>query len=73
MPIYEYQCHDCGRQLELFVQGSSAPSCPECGGEELTRLLSVVATPARDGSRGSGASEGPTGPCGGSCACFPQG
>lgn len=34
MPIYEYECLDCGKQCELIQKFDDEPlsSCPECGG-----------------------------------------
>ena len=31
MPIYEYACHDCGREFETLVRGDEQPKCPKCG------------------------------------------
>jgi putative FmdB family regulatory protein len=71
MPIYEYKCEECGRQLELLVSAERQPQCPECESRKLTRLLSIVAAPSRTaGGERSGSSPGP---CGGSCACHPHG
>ncbi|MCH9649628.1 MAG: hypothetical protein K0U98_15420 [Deltaproteobacteria bacterium] len=47
MPIYEYQCHGCQKPVSLlFMTLSQAqeatPTCPDCGSEELERLLSRV-------------------------------
>lgn len=42
MPLYEYRCGECGRNVEV-MRGSTEPtpeSCPLCGGEKLTRLFS---------------------------------
>ncbi|GBE37263.1 zinc ribbon domain protein [bacterium BMS3Bbin07] len=41
MPIYEYLCLQCERQLEAVQKFSDAPlsTCPECGGE-LKKLIS---------------------------------
>src|SRR5438093_13361693 len=47
MPIYEYECHDCRRQVSLLVLRPSAappPTCPRCGGSALSRLMSSFAT-----------------------------
>jgi len=43
MPLYEYQCNDCGRRTEV-LQGFNgpAPSCAECGGS-MRRLPSAPA------------------------------
>ena len=43
MPIYEYRCGSCKRRVSIFVQGFQEPEsleCPQCGGEELSRLFS---------------------------------
>jgi putative FmdB family regulatory protein len=44
MPLYEYQCHSCGKRIER-LQRFDAPllrECPHCGGE-LTKLISAPA------------------------------
>ena len=44
MPIYEYQCADCGAVFEV-MQRISAPApdkCPECSGTNLKKLISKV-------------------------------
>lgn len=71
MPLYEYLCRYCDKQVELLVRSpEEEPECPECGSGKLMKLLSVPAAPASD-SQGSG--EPPTGPCGSACVCFPEG
>jgi putative FmdB family regulatory protein len=49
MPIYEYQCRACGKQLEVLVRRKSdVPSkCPACGTGKLQKIFSTfaVATP----------------------------
>lgn len=44
MPIYEYRCPSCGFQKEHLQKMSDAPlsSCPSCGVEGYTRLLSAA-------------------------------
>ncbi len=44
MPLYEYQCADCGKVLEVIQRFSEDPlaECPECGGR-LEKLLSAPA------------------------------
>ncbi len=47
MPIYEYHCADCRRRVSLLVMRISDPAtphCPQCGGQQLTRLMSRFAT-----------------------------
>jgi putative FmdB family regulatory protein len=41
MPIYEYRCQACNEVSEAFVRSGKEPTaCPECGAEELKRLIS---------------------------------
>lgn len=47
MPIYDYQCSDCGEVFELMVRFSEtnqAQICPKCESEKTQRLLSMVAS-----------------------------
>lgn len=41
MPIYEYQCSNCGHHLEELQSMSEAPllKCPKCGKDTLQRLI----------------------------------
>ncbi len=43
MPIYEYQCKDCGHRLEALQKISDAPlqDCPACATAGLDRLVSA--------------------------------
>jgi putative FmdB family regulatory protein len=49
MPIYEYQCQQCGEVFSHFWRSISAASdsdslqCPHCGSESATRVVSQVA------------------------------
>jgi putative FmdB family regulatory protein len=74
MPLYEYQCRDCEREVELLVRNEHERlECPECGGSKLMKLLSVTAS-AHTGGAGPAASGPPSGGgCGGGCACHPRG
>lgn len=42
MPIYEYQCKQCGHHLEELEKVSDAPlvDCPKCGKPGLQRIVS---------------------------------
>lgn len=54
MPIYEYQCHDCGKRnavLILNLRSSSPVSCTHCGGSRMERLLSRFAAPKSEDAR----------------------
>ena len=45
MPIYEYQCDECGERFELFVRSSSAqrkaPTCPKCKSSKIQKSISL--------------------------------
>lgn len=55
MPIYEYRCADCRRRVSIFFRSfsdaSASPQCPNCGGVNLARLVSRVATVKSDDAR----------------------
>jgi len=53
MPLYEYRCKSCQRRVTLLrsFSDTSAPRCPECEGEDLTRLVSRVAVLRSEESR----------------------
>jgi putative FmdB family regulatory protein len=44
MPLYEYQCTQCGERLEIIQRLSDPPysHCPKCGGD-MKKLLSAPA------------------------------
>jgi putative FmdB family regulatory protein len=43
MPFYEYQCKNCGHDLEAMQKINDAPlkKCPDCGKSQLQRLMSA--------------------------------
>jgi len=45
MPIYEYQCQACGKELEVIQKVSDAhlQDCPGCGKPSLTKKVSAAA------------------------------
>ena len=48
MPIYEFECEECGKRFEeLVAAGADAAVCPSCGSPEARRLLSPVSPPGR--------------------------
>jgi len=56
LPIYEYRCNDCRRRVTIFWRsfseiGVTRPSCPRCGSENLTRVVSRVAVVRSEESR----------------------
>ena len=44
MPIYEYECEDCGKKVEIlhkrFGQEESI-TCPDCGSNKMRKLVSL--------------------------------
>ncbi|GAB4344974.1 MAG: hypothetical protein Kow006_01590 [Gammaproteobacteria bacterium] len=44
MPIYEYECAECGHQLEKIQKMGDAPlvDCPSCEKPALTKLISAA-------------------------------
>jgi putative FmdB family regulatory protein len=57
MPIYGFTCDKCGKEFQTLVRSSDTPECPSCGATELTRQLSLIASPNKGGDAG-GASFG---------------
>ncbi|MCE3015076.1 MAG: zinc ribbon domain-containing protein [Pirellula sp.] len=50
MPIYEYDCKKCKKQVEVFVpRADSKPECPDCGSRDMSKLLSVIGAPVVQG------------------------
>jgi putative FmdB family regulatory protein len=43
VPIYEYECRECGHRFEAIVRVADSPKCPSCNGKELERLISMFA------------------------------
>jgi putative FmdB family regulatory protein len=45
MPIYEYQCTECGYQTEVLQKISDDPlkDCPECGKPTMKKMVSAAA------------------------------
>ena len=44
MPIYEYECQECGKVSEFLFHSFSEKetlTCPSCGSHNLNRLLSI--------------------------------
>jgi putative FmdB family regulatory protein len=54
VPIYEFECEECGEVFEELVAASAgAVPCPACGSERTRRLMSAVSPPGRQ-PRGAG-------------------
>lgn len=53
MPIYEFECEECGARFEELAAAGAAVACPQCGSAQTRRLLSQVSPPGRQ-PRGAG-------------------
>ena len=53
MPIYEFECEQCGGRFEVLTSGGAEPACPDCGSRDTRRRLSAVAPQSRQ-PRGAG-------------------
>jgi putative FmdB family regulatory protein len=69
MPLYEFFCPDCQKEQEQLVRGDETPACESCGGQRLTKLLSV---PAMHSGGDAGPRPQGGGSCGSGCGCHPH-
>ena len=75
MPIYEFQCTDCGEKKEILFRSNNEKiemKCEKCGSKNLQRVLSSTSFAVTGGS-GSDASKATCqdNTCsGGSCATY---
>lgn len=54
MPIYEYECKDCGREFSLLVLKSAEAAnvqCKACGSPNISKLMSKFAFHQTEASR----------------------
>jgi putative FmdB family regulatory protein len=56
MPSYDYRCNDCKRRVLISYKtyadfDAAVPTCPNCKGTNLTRLISRVAIAKSESSR----------------------
>jgi putative FmdB family regulatory protein len=48
MPIYEFECEECGDSFEELVPSmAAAVACPSCGSDRTRKLISQVSPPGR--------------------------
>lgn len=73
MPIYGFSCKSCGKEFETLVRAEETAECPACGGHDLSRQLSLIASPNKGGEAGGSFAGGGGGggghSCGGGCSC----
>jgi putative FmdB family regulatory protein len=51
MPLYEYECRQCGHRFEALVRASETPACPACQSADLERAISSFAVSSAERSR----------------------
>ena len=59
MPIYEYQCAQCGQKFEVrqaMGEDGSSLSCPKCHAQNLKKLFSSFFSPGSSTSESLGTS-----------------
>ncbi len=79
MPLYEFQCENCGNQFELRQKFSDEPAseCPKCGGP-VKKLISQSAFALKgsgwfaEGYTKSHENKKPSCPASGSCGSCPS-
>jgi putative FmdB family regulatory protein len=57
VPLYEFTCTDCGETFEELVAASLdtlGVTCPDCGSEDVEKLVSRFASTGASSSGGSG-------------------
>jgi putative FmdB family regulatory protein len=60
MPLFEYECRECGERFEALVVESRQAECPKCKSRNLQKLISTF-------SAGAGSGPSPAPRSGGGC------
>jgi putative FmdB family regulatory protein len=63
MPIYEFRCDSCQNVFEVLALSrdeQAQTTCPQCGGEELSRVLSTCSSVMSGPATANPASQGPS-------------
>ncbi len=61
MPIYEYRCDECRRVFSFLVRNvkdHEPPACPQCGNDNLSRVLSPCSMHSGGSKHSEGSPEG---------------
>ena len=41
MPMFDFECQACSHGFEAMVTGDDKPTCPECGSQQVDKLISA--------------------------------
>ena len=79
MPIFEYECQDCGKSSEIIILGTAdTPQCSNCGSRNMKKRLSAHSSmsgplksrmPGRGDTACCGSSPGESAGCSGPGSC----
>jgi putative FmdB family regulatory protein len=61
VPIYEFDCQNCGEPFEelvLSARGLDGVACPDCGSTKVKKKLSTFSAKVSGGGRGADRSSG---------------
>jgi putative FmdB family regulatory protein len=61
LPLFEYQCQDCGHVFEVFTrhrEPKALPECPDCGKKDVERIWSPFSGRIGEGGGCTGTSLG---------------
>ena len=77
MPIFEYDCSNCGVSFEKLIRGASAEkvACPRCSSRKVKKRMSTCAHSVAGGSsspKSSGSGHSCSGSCSGCKGCGHQ-
>ena len=62
MPIYEYECRNCGERFEVIQksgEGNAGLCCPKCDADNPERVLSVFCSGGTKGASTGGSHSAP--------------
>lgn len=64
--MYEFICNDCGHEFEELIRPCQADrlACPQCGSNQINRLISAVKRHSSGGATTSASEAGACGPSG---------
>ena len=62
MPLYDFQCRNCGHRFDDLVRQASDAVCPECDSRKVERLISSFAV--KTAASAARPCEMPPGACG---------